>query len=347
MSVPPADCAWFAPIKFVRFCSLLLALACLAACASHRGGGSGGGGQNASRGAYKVGAPYTIDGVTYVPQEEFNHVETGVASWYGPGFHGKSTANGETYDQQDHTAAHRTLQMPSIVRVTNLDNGHSTVVRVNDRGPYARSRVIDLSRAAAQDLDLIRNGTAHVRIDQLTAESLAVKDIALSGGTANEQREVVAHAGSYGSPSPGAYRQPPVMVAASYPPTERAAALPTPQGPGPTIASLASAAPPSGQTMPGPPPFRSGSPQAPPPSVFSNAGGGFYVQAGSFSTISNAERQRGMISSYGTVEIASGSAGGREVYRVRLGPYTTPDAAGIVADRLKRSGYGDARVVSD
>ena len=78
----------------------------------------------AQRGTYKIGAPYKIDGVTYTPQEEFNHVETGVASWYGPGFHGKSTANGEAYDQSERTAAHRTLQMPSIVRVTNLDNGH-------------------------------------------------------------------------------------------------------------------------------------------------------------------------------------------------------------------------------
>src|SRR6185312_4903140 len=106
---------------FLRFCAVLLLIACLGACGSHRGGGSSG--ASASRGMYKVGSPYKIDGVTYVPQEEFNHVETGVASWYGPGFHSKATANGEQYNQEDHTAAHRTLQMPSIVRVTNLDNG--------------------------------------------------------------------------------------------------------------------------------------------------------------------------------------------------------------------------------
>src|SRR6185437_3089948 len=83
-------------------------------CGSHRGT------TVASHGRYKVGAPYKIDGVTYVPQEEFNHVETGVASWYGPGFHGHYTANGEVYDQAERTAAHRTLQMPCVVRVTNL-----------------------------------------------------------------------------------------------------------------------------------------------------------------------------------------------------------------------------------
>ena len=186
-----------------RLSAALLLLACLGACASHRG--SGGGGANVpSQGSYKVGKPYQIDGVTYVPQEEFNHVETGVASWYGPGFHGKATANGEQYNQEDHTAAHRTLQMPAIVRVTNLDNGRSTVVRVNDRGPYARSRVIDLSRAAAQDLDIVRNGTAHVRLDQLAAESRAVKEVAISGGGAAEQQAAVAQvaAGQRAAPAP-------------------------------------------------------------------------------------------------------------------------------------------------
>src|SRR5499426_2441258 len=162
-----------------RACGMLLLMACLATSLAACGSRSGGSGV-AQRGSYKIGAPYKIDGVTYTPQEEFNHVETGVASWYGPGFHGKSTANGERYDQSERTAAHRTLQMPAIVRVTNLENGRSTVVRINDRGPFARNRVIDLSRTAAQELDIVRNGTARVRIDQLSAESLAVKDIAIT-----------------------------------------------------------------------------------------------------------------------------------------------------------------------
>src|SRR5688572_22318847 len=116
------------PVPVVRVLGTLLAMGCLAGLLSACGSSSrGGGGGVAQRGAYKVGAPYKIDGVTYTPQEEFNRTETGVASWYGPGFHGKSTANGERYDQGERTAAHRTLQMPSIVRVTNLDNGMSTV----------------------------------------------------------------------------------------------------------------------------------------------------------------------------------------------------------------------------
>jgi len=131
-------------MNFARTCGALLLLATVAGCASHRG--ATGGGASASRGMYKVGAPYTIDGVIYTPMEEFQHVETGVASWYGPGFHGKSTANGETYDQSDHTLPSHAADAVGGAG-DQLDNGRSTVVRVNDRGPYARGRVLDVSRA--------------------------------------------------------------------------------------------------------------------------------------------------------------------------------------------------------
>jgi rare lipoprotein A len=93
--------------------------------------------------------------------------ESGVASWYGPDFHGKRTASGETYDQRELTAAHKTLPFNTVVRVTNLDNGKQVVVRINDRGPYSRGRVIDLSRAAAEEVSMIRAGTANVKIEVL------------------------------------------------------------------------------------------------------------------------------------------------------------------------------------
>ncbi|WP_368744684.1 septal ring lytic transglycosylase RlpA family protein, partial [Desertibaculum subflavum] len=115
-------------------------------------------------GVYKVGNPYQINGVWYYPQENPNYDETGIASWYGPGFHGKSTANGETYDQNELTAAHQTLPMPSFVRVTNLENGRSIVVRVNDRGPFANGRIIDMTRRGSQLLGFHERGTARVRV---------------------------------------------------------------------------------------------------------------------------------------------------------------------------------------
>ncbi len=112
----------------------------------------------------KIGKPYQVAGITYYPADEREYREEGVASWYGPGFHAGSTANGERYDQDDLTAAHRTLPMPSWVEVENLDNDRKLTVRINDRGPFARGRIIDLSRKAAQLLGVDRAGTARVRL---------------------------------------------------------------------------------------------------------------------------------------------------------------------------------------
>lgn len=112
----------------------------------------------------KIGKPYQVAGINYYPADDREYAQTGVASWYGPGFHAGSTANGERYDQDDLTAAHRTLPMPSWVEVENLDNGRKLTVRINDRGPFARERIIDLSRKSAQLLGVDRAGTAQVRL---------------------------------------------------------------------------------------------------------------------------------------------------------------------------------------
>ena len=100
-------------------------------------------------GNYKVGKPYRINGNTYVPRVDPNYNQTGVASWYGAEFHGKPTANGDTYNMNELTAAHTTLPMPSKVKVTNLENGRTLVLTVNDRGPFVKNRIIDVSRRAA------------------------------------------------------------------------------------------------------------------------------------------------------------------------------------------------------
>lgn len=134
-----------------------------------------------SQGTFKVGKPYKVLGKWYTPREDYALVETGIASWYGPNFHGKMTANGEIFDQNELTAAHRTLHMPSIVRVTNLENGRSLVVRVNDRGPFKRGRIIDLSKRAAELLGFRQKGTAKVRVQVLTQESKEVAEIAKRG----------------------------------------------------------------------------------------------------------------------------------------------------------------------
>jgi rare lipoprotein A len=135
----------------------------------------------AQQGYYKIGRPYEIDGVTYTPAEDYNYDETGIASWYGPDFHGKITANGELYDMNQVTAAHKTLPMPCLVRVTNLDNGRTIVVRVNDRGPYARGRVLDMSRRGAQLLGYEKTGTAKVRVQIMAKESMILAQAAKQG----------------------------------------------------------------------------------------------------------------------------------------------------------------------
>ena len=152
-----------------------------------------------SKGRYKVGNAYQIKGVWYYPKEEWDYAETGIASWYGPGFHGKSTANGEVFDENALTAAHRTLPMPSIVRVTNLDNGRSIVVRVNDRGPFAHGRIIDMSRRSAQLLGFMNKGTAKVRVELMESESLQER-------AAARGEEYVPSPGSDPAVGPGAQR---------------------------------------------------------------------------------------------------------------------------------------------
>ena len=128
-------------------------------------------------GIYKVGKPYKIMGQTYYPKEDYNYSEVGVASWYGSDFHNKKTANGEKYDMHTLTAAHRTLPLPSIVKVTNLENGRALVLRVNDRGPYVKNRIIDISKRGAQLLGFQTKGTAKVRVELMEKESKELKAV--------------------------------------------------------------------------------------------------------------------------------------------------------------------------
>lgn len=142
-------------------------------------------------GSYKVGNPYQIMGKWYYPKEDFSYSEVGMASWYGRDFHAKKTANGENYDMMALTAAHRTLPLPSIVKVTNMENGRSLVLRVNDRGPYAKDRIIDISKRGAQLLGFHGQGTTKVRVELLEDESKALR-AALTGENYTPKKTVAA-----------------------------------------------------------------------------------------------------------------------------------------------------------
>ena len=121
--------------------------------------------KNLLQGHYKVGNPYKINGIRYVPKLVSEYDETGIASWYGPKFNLKKTANGEIFDQDKISAAHKTLPLPSIVKVTHLKNNNTIFLRVNDRGPFVNDRIIDFSKKAAIKFGFYRTGIAHVRVE--------------------------------------------------------------------------------------------------------------------------------------------------------------------------------------
>src|SRR5260221_8562738 len=127
-------------------------------------------------GTYRVGKPYTVAGRIYVPEEDTAYLEEGMASWYGDDFHGRLTANGEVFDMASLTAAHPTLPMPCYARVTNLGNGKSLIMRVNDRGPYHGNRLIDVSNRAAELLEFKGNGVARVRVEYVARAPLEGSD---------------------------------------------------------------------------------------------------------------------------------------------------------------------------
>ncbi len=275
---------------------------------------------------YKVGDPYQINGVWYYPSEDLSYDETGIASWYGADFHGKYTANGEVYDLNALTAAHRTLPMPSIVQVTNLDNGRTIKLRVNDRGPYLRGRIIDVSRRAAQLLGFEGGGTAKVRVRIVPDESILAKLLALSGsGDGN-----------------AAQSAPPLPVA---PVTANTLQNP----PGVRLAKGDLPLPPPSKPQP-PPSF---APVGPPPSLPEQVAvlpvrpTSIYVQAGAFSKAENAIRLQAKLSNLGDVRVTDTKTNGSDLFRVRIGPIPSVNDADQLLDRVVGSGFPEARIVVD
>ena len=281
-------------------------------------------------GKYKVGNPYQIKGVWYHPSEDFAYDETGIASWYGTQFHGRSTANGEVFDMNGLSAAHRTLPMPSLVRVTNLENGRTLNLRVNDRGPFAHGRIIDLSRRAAQLLGFERQGTARVRVRILAEESRML--------AARLQREA--------SSDKWVATDTPIIVPRLPKPPVSQEALPPPAGAvvAPTPAESGS----GGQVsvMPLAPPAGGGTPSGV-VTVAAVSPTNIFVQAGAYASFESANRTRAMLSRIGQVKISSVLINGRDLFRVRVGPLTSVEEADRKLEMVIGAGYPDARVIVD
>ena len=282
-------------------------------------------------GYYKVGNPYQIGGIWYYPAEDYEYDETGIASWYGAAFHGRKTANGEDYDMNSLTAAHRTLPMPSFVRVTNLENGRSLVLKVNDRGPFAKGRIIDISKRGAQLLGFQNQGTSRVRVQILADRSRAV-------AARMQNRETLARVGS------------PITVDKLPKASVSAETLPAPAGA--ELSPNVNSVPPvqagtiPNTTAPTETAALTTSPEAAveqvpvsPTSIF--------VQAGAFGLFDNANKVRASLSPLGPVFLDQVLVGGRDLYRVRVGPLADVNQADMILNQVVGSGYPDARIIVD
>ena len=276
---------------------------------------------------YKVGKPYQIKGTWYYPAEDYNYDETGIASWYGTKFHGRATANGEVFDMNGLSAAHRTLPMPSFVRVTNLESGRSLNLRLNDRGPFARGRIIDLSRRAAQLLGYETKGTARVRVQILARESRAIAT-ALQGGSDVARLGTPITVGRLPKPAVSRETLPPLPGGTVAPSSSVESSPPRVDG-----------APRNSVTVSK---FELGATsQAPVKST------NIFVQAGAYSRFDNANQVRARLSSLGGVKVTSVLVGGRDFYRVRIGPLTSVAAADRALENVIANGYSDARIIID
>jgi rare lipoprotein A len=271
---------------------------------------------------YKVGNPYQINGVWYYPAEDFAYDETGIASWYGPGFHGGTTANGEPYDMDAETAAHKTLPMPSLVEVTNIENGRRITARINDRGPFVPGRIIDLSRRSAEMLGMDRAGTARVRVRILAEQSLAMK-AAATGGEVQVATAVP--------------RTP--VVSADMPVTSSSYAGPGATGAATTAAPMGPETTATGASVAETP--------APPVTTIPVRPTGIYVQAGSFTQAQNAEKLRQELARLGRAQVTVADVHGTQYYRVRLGPVGSVAEGDRLLAHVISTGHGDARIVVD
>jgi len=305
---------------------LVIALLCLGcAAASLAGCGRGGNGEKLGErviplgqpvpkggGTYSLGAPYQVAGVWYRPRENPSYDRVGIASWYGELFQGRRTANGEIYDMDRLSAASPTLPLPVYARVTNLENRRSIIVRVNDRGPYASDRIMDVSRRSAEALGFRERGTARVRVQYLGRAPL-------NGDDSYERRYLASQGWAHVASNRAATARSREPVAVSS------------IGETPSLRWQASTGPQARYE--------------PAPTQPAKRAGGVMIQAGSFRNEDNAERARSVLGAIAAVEVASIDGARGRFFRVRLGPFANEQDAAAALSRVTEAGYGGARIV--
>jgi len=328
----------------VRYAILLLAGASLGACATvhpeyatqapmHRRGAR----PPSAPGLKGTDKPYEVGGIWYVPKAQPHYNETGIASWYGDAFHMKPTADGEIFDKDAPSAAHTTLPLPSLVEVTNLDNGKKLIVRVNDRGPFVDNRIIDLSHEAARELGYDRKGLAHVRVRYVGPAP------ALAADQARRYAYLAPKAQARTAAPPLPPKDDDAVFTAAPLPKRPATIVEASLAPLPKAARPAGRAPLIGDELPALPISTAAVPAA--PTVAATSASGFRVQAGAFATPENAQRAATQLAAAGPAQVEPLSRNGVTLYRVVVGGAADPDAAEELRAKVAEAGFADARVL--
>ncbi len=267
-------------------------------------------------GKYHVGDAYQVAGRTWTPHEQPGYDKTGVASWYGEAFHKRKTSNGEWFDMNTLTAAHATLPLPSYAMVTNLDNGRKVIVRINDRGPFVDTRIIDLSKKAADVLGYRSKGKTHVRVkligpaplEDSSQHMLAMNEAMYNGASMNQIASMADDANA----------QAPVQVAArKHNPKYDV----EPQDSGIQQANVDAQ-----DTLP-------------------SDSAGYIVRVGVFHDLENAKLAYNQLAGFGPTQIVKAVGANGPLYRVQIGPLDNKEDANTALDTAISNGFEDARIV--
>lgn len=279
---------------------------------------------------YKVGKPYKINGRWYRPAVDPDYVETGVASWYGTQFHGRKTANGEVFNMNLLSAAHTTLPMPSMAEVENLENGRRIVVRINDRGPFAKNRLIDLSREAARRLGFEKQGVARVKVRYLGPAPLTAKAPSHPGEAARyanyaKQQHPVKYQRPVRAPVAAAPRPDPTPVRVETVEPARVINASMDVTPVQTVA---------------PTPIEPVSPVV-------QADKLYVIRIAALSRLDNIDQLEAQMKPIGPLRLSRIDTADEKVfYRVSMGPFRTAEEAAGPLERVRAAGYADAAIVA-
>lgn len=274
---------------------------------------------------YKLGKPYKVAGVKYFPQFDPKLIEEGIASWYGEPFHGRDTANGEIYDMNSLTAAHKTMPLPSTVRVTNLENGRKLLLRVNDRGPFVGGRIIDISRRGAQLLGFFRKGTARVKLEFIELAPLHERVNTVHIGRKENKNKARR--------TDGKITKEELVAIPSRPITKRDNIV------------LERLAEPivvdEGTQVPN---------KKPTHSLLEVSGSniglkGMFVQVGAFKERGNAVALAQKLNLLSPSRFSRANVRGATLYRVRMGPINTLEEARILLQKINNAGYDRAHII--